>query len=94
MKDEAKTGIATYLDALASKLDGQMKYRLIEHSSEQWQLAIEYYREGNIYKDYIYDIVWLEEGCTINLFPSPSWLEPMEHDTVKSLMMYISRYHY
>ena len=94
MKEEAKTVITKYLDALASKFDDQLKYRLIEHSSNQWQLAIVYYREGIIYKDYIYDIVWLEEGCTINLSPSPSWLEPMEHDTVKSLMMYISRYHY
>ena len=93
MQQEAKSAINKYLDSLCQKYPQQIRFQILTHTDTTWELYILYYVNEKIIKDYVYLIEWQDDGCTINLSPSPSWVEPMKHKSVQSLMMYISRYH-
>lgn len=92
MQTEAEAMINDYLNALQDHYNGQVRHLLMTHSETSWELVIVYYADGEVVRDYFYEIEWLENGCTINL--QPFLVEPMLHDSVESLKMYISRYHY
>ena len=92
MQTEAEAMIHGYLNMLNGQYNGQVRHLLMKHSETSWELVIVYYVDGEIVRDYFYEIQWVETGCTINL--QPSWAEPMLHESVESLQMYISRYHY
>jgi len=90
MQDEVKLAIENYLKNL-SIVNGHIDYRL-KTDSNPWFLRIEYYQFDLFIKDNEYSITFLENGCEINTVPA--WVPPIQHETVDSLMYYISRYNY